>query len=224
MSAPPALADAEHGRRMDAIYRWQRHLYDATRKFYLLGRDGLIAGLDVPAGGSVLEIGCGTGRNLVLAARRYRDAKLFGIDISQVMLDQARRSLDRAGLSGRVTVAAADARAFDPAALFRQARFSRIFLSYTLSMVPGWQGAVSQGLAHLAPGGELHIVDFGRLEGWPRWFRAVLTRWLALFHVHPEPEIEAIVTAMGREAGFAVEVRRPFRGYAVHLVLRRATG
>lgn len=31
---------------MDAIYRRQRHIYDASRKFYLLGRDGLIADLD----------------------------------------------------------------------------------------------------------------------------------------------------------------------------------
>ena len=28
--------------RMDRMYRYQRHIYDATRKFYLLGRDGLI--------------------------------------------------------------------------------------------------------------------------------------------------------------------------------------
>ena len=27
-------------RMMDAIYRRQRHFYDLTRKYYLLGRDG----------------------------------------------------------------------------------------------------------------------------------------------------------------------------------------
>ena len=30
---------------MDRMYRRQRHIYDATRKFYLLGRDGAIAAL-----------------------------------------------------------------------------------------------------------------------------------------------------------------------------------
>ena len=55
--------------RMDAIYRGQRHIYDVTRRYYLLGRDGLIADLDVPAGGTVLEIGCGTGRNLIAVGR-----------------------------------------------------------------------------------------------------------------------------------------------------------
>ena len=29
---------------MDRIYRRQRHVYDFTRKYYLLGRDRLIAG------------------------------------------------------------------------------------------------------------------------------------------------------------------------------------
>ena len=35
---------------MDRIYRRQRHVYDLTRKYYLLGRDRLIADLDVPRG------------------------------------------------------------------------------------------------------------------------------------------------------------------------------
>jgi len=50
---------------MDRMYRHQRHIYDASRKFYLLGRDALITGLAPPKGGTILEIGCGTGRNLI---------------------------------------------------------------------------------------------------------------------------------------------------------------
>ncbi|TIV74063.1 MAG: SAM-dependent methyltransferase, partial [Mesorhizobium sp.] len=39
---------ASHAELMDGVYRWQRHIYDLTRKYYLLGRDRLIDGLDVP--------------------------------------------------------------------------------------------------------------------------------------------------------------------------------
>ena len=39
---------------MDAIYRTQRHFYDLTRKYYLLGRDRLIRELAPPKGGTVL--------------------------------------------------------------------------------------------------------------------------------------------------------------------------
>ena len=60
--------------RMDRMYRRQRYIYDATRKFYLLGRDATIAELGARASDSVLEIGCGTGRNLVKMARRYPQA------------------------------------------------------------------------------------------------------------------------------------------------------
>ena len=55
----------EATRRMNRMYRWQRHIYDGTRRYYLLGRDRLIANLRPDAGTTVLEIGCGTGRNLV---------------------------------------------------------------------------------------------------------------------------------------------------------------
>ena len=47
---------SDHKGLMDGVYRYQRHIYDLTRKYYLLGRDGLIADLDVPAGGAVLEM------------------------------------------------------------------------------------------------------------------------------------------------------------------------
>ena len=35
------------GEKMDRIYRVQRHFYDLTRKYYLLGRDRLIRGAGV---------------------------------------------------------------------------------------------------------------------------------------------------------------------------------
>src|ERR1700694_3898640 len=80
---------AEATRRMNRMYRRQRHIYDATRRYYLLARDRLIAGLRPGAGKSVLEIGCGTGINLVLAARLYPDTRFFGIDVSTEMLASA---------------------------------------------------------------------------------------------------------------------------------------
>ncbi len=61
-SQTPAAASTEDaGQHMDGIYRYQRYIYDATRKYFLLGRDTLLDELDPPDGGSVLEVGCGTG-------------------------------------------------------------------------------------------------------------------------------------------------------------------
>ncbi len=78
---------------MDAMYRHQRHIYDLTRKFYLFGHDQLLASLPAPPGAAVLEMGCGTGRNLVKLARRAPAARLYGVDVSRVMLDTAAHSL-----------------------------------------------------------------------------------------------------------------------------------
>ena len=44
--------------------------------------------------------------------------------------------------------------------------------------------------AHLAPGGTLHIVDFGDMAGLPGWFRRH-GAWLARFHVRHRPEVAA---------------------------------
>jgi S-adenosylmethionine-diacylgycerolhomoserine-N-methlytransferase len=42
--------------RMNRMYRRQRHIYDGTRRYYLLGRDQMIAGLQPTAHASVLRL------------------------------------------------------------------------------------------------------------------------------------------------------------------------
>ena len=101
---------------MDRMYRPQKYIYDLTRKYYLLGRDRLIAGLDVRPGQSVLDIGCGTGRNLALIGQRYPRPRLFGLDAAEPMLEVAARKLERAAV--RATLARGVAEELDPAALF----------------------------------------------------------------------------------------------------------
>jgi len=209
---------------MDRLYRRQRHVYDATRKYYLLGRDRLIRRLDPPAGSRVLEIGCGTARNLICAARTYRDVHFFGIDISSEMLETARRLVEREGLGADIRLARADATSFDPALLFGVPGFSRIFVSYSLSMMPGWQAVLARSLIWLAPGGELHVVDFGDQERLPAWFRIGLREWLRMFHVTPRDDLEAELTLLGLRTGALTIFERPFKGYAQYAICRRLAG
>ena len=131
---------------MDAIYRTQRHIYDLTRKYYLLGRDALIDGLAPPAGGSVLEIGCGTGRNLICAARRWPDARFYGIDISEAMLETARANVAKAGLVRPDHLCAGRRDRVSMPGAVRRHGFDRVFQSYTLSMIPDWHGALREGV------------------------------------------------------------------------------
>lgn len=213
-------ATGDHGRLMDGIYRRQRLIYDATRKYYLLGRDALIDRLDVPVGGTLLEIGCGTGRNLIAVGRRYPQARLYGIDISAEMLKSARAALQRAGLEYCAAVAPGDATALDTGCAFGTARFDRVFISYSLSMIPDWREALAQAVSVVAPGGQLHVVDFGGQERLPRWFRSVLHAWLAKFHVTPRGDLEAAMQAVARQAGGTLEFARLYRDYARLGVIR----
>src|SRR5258708_34173670 len=78
---------------MNRIYRHQRHVYDFTRKYFLLGRDRVIAEMAAHDGDRVLEIGCGTGRNLIVAARKYPGPRCFGIDVWTDMLNPPTRAI-----------------------------------------------------------------------------------------------------------------------------------
>ena len=99
---------------MDQVYRHQRYIYDLTRKYYLFGRDRLIRELALRPGERVVEVGCGTARNLIAIARRYPEARLFGLDASQEMLKTAAESIRHAGLEGRITLALGYAEALAP--------------------------------------------------------------------------------------------------------------
>jgi S-adenosylmethionine-diacylgycerolhomoserine-N-methlytransferase len=212
-------AAAPHAARMDAVYATQRHFYDLTRKYYLLGRDALVRDIAPPAGGTVLEIGCGTARNLIAVARRWPRGQFFGLDISTAMLATARGQAKRAGLA--ITLGAGDAAAFDPQALFGRPAFDRVFLSYTLSMIPDWQGALRQAAAVVAAGGELHVVDFGQQERLPGWWRRLLFAWLAKFGVTPRRELPAALKRLAADTGMTLAFDPLYRGYAWGAVLSR---
>ncbi|MGO8797562.1 MAG: class I SAM-dependent methyltransferase [Roseiarcus sp.] len=207
---------------MDRMYRRQRHIYDATRKFYLLGRDEMIAGLDPPAHARVLEIGCGTGRNLVRAARSWPSIRGYGVDVSAEMLATARRSLIHAGLDGRVALAQADATRLDPEAAFGVGKFDRIFISYALSMIPQWRDALARACECLEPDGALHIVDFGDQAGLPAPLRLALARWLALFSVRPLVSLERDLAQFSAARNMRCRFAARFRGYAFLAVLQGA--
>ena len=112
--SPELDADAawpnEATNRMNRMYRRQRHIYDGTRRYYLLGRDRLISGLKPAPGASVLEIGCGTGRNLgsgahlgatVLTTDWKKDFGLPAQTVKGALLCSGLYDLDAVRLSAR---------------------------------------------------------------------------------------------------------------------------
>lgn len=205
---------------MDRMYRWTRHVYDASRKYYLLGRDALIGEIGAKPGEVVCEAGCGTARNLILMAKRYPETKFVGFDASAEMLKTANASVEKAGLAIPLRVALAQD--FSPELFGLTEKFDRIFFSYALSIMDDWQAAAEHALTQLKPGGTLHVVDFGDQKGLPRWFKWVLGKWLHQFHVRFRPEVKAWFDAEVAAGKGTLAYRDVARGYAYLLAYKPA--
>ena len=190
-----------HAQLMDKVYRYQRYIYDFTRKYYLFGRDRLIRDLALQPGETVLEVGCGTARNLIAMARRYPGARLYGLDASHEMLKTAQQHVAKAGLSHRIVLKHGYAEELTPALFGRGEDFDRIVFSYSLSMIPDWHQGLNASRRALSADGRLHVVDFGDLTGLGPAGAGLMRAWLRLFHVEPRVEIlSAIEQAIGKNS------------------------
>ena len=207
---------------MDKMYRWTRHIYDASRKYYLLGRDVLIDRLCPAAGESVCEVGCGTARNLIRMKQKYPQASFYGLDASDEMLKTAQGNISRAGHCCSITLKQGFSQTFDPKILFGLERpLDKIVFSYALSIIPPWKESIDHALELLPAGGQIHIVDFGGQEELPPWFRKFLFWWLRLFHVYHKPEILDYLKQMECDKKGTLRVESLFRGYAYRAVFAK---
>ncbi|MCB9934040.1 MAG: class I SAM-dependent methyltransferase [Planctomycetes bacterium] len=206
---------AAHVAYLDRYYGRQRCIYDLSRRFFLPGRDRLLRALDVRSGHHVLEMGCGTARNLLKLARMQPDARLFGIDASAEMLRTAAHQVKSAGLHDRVSLRCCLAEMADPGRTFGLDRgFDRVFFSYSFSMMPDWRGVLQAALRCLAPGGKLAIVDFWDLAGYPRPVARWVNRRLHNHRVHFEPALLARLHEQAGQGGYSLKLRSVARRWA----------
>ena len=163
--------------QLQAYYHFHSAIYDATRWSFLFGRSRILRDLTVvcPAPRRILEVGCGTGRNVSHLCELYPAATVTGIDLSEDMLRVARKKL--APYGQRVSWV----RRPYSAGVGGPKPFDLILFSYSLSMFnPGWQEAISAALTDLTDEGCVAVVDFhsSRLA----WFR----NWMGVNHVRME--------------------------------------
>lgn len=171
MSSTEAVLD--QSARMEGYYRLHAQIYDATRWSFLFGRKTLIrrvAAMTQPA--TILEIGCGTGKNLLTLAKTFPQARLFGLDISESMLRIASKNLASQQVSVELLHQAYD-RPLHP-----EPSFDLILCSYSLSMInPDWLGVIHYAEADLNPGGFVATVDFHNSAV------PLFKRWMQVHHV-----------------------------------------
>jgi len=150
--------------RLLRIERYRQHTVD------LLG--------DI-TGATVLDIGCGTGRNFAgLIQRVGPTGRLIGLDYSEGMLAQARGRAERAGW-GNVELIHSDAATLEGVS----EPVDAVVSVWCMGIVHDIEAALHRAVAVLRPGGRLAIMDFGRARpnhGPLRWlypvYSAILKR------------------------------------------------
>lgn len=165
---------------LTGYYRWHAQIYDATRWAFLFGRRRLIhrAAAHVSAPKRVLEIGCGTGKNLVELARAFPAAQITGLDLSLDMLNQARPKIQAYGQRVELLHQAYEAPIADGD------KFDLIVFSYSLSMInPGYDEVLRICKDDLSERGTIAVVDFHESR-WS-WFR----RWMGVNHVRMDGQV-----------------------------------
>ncbi len=197
MEAPGSNAEALRG-----YYRLHAGVYDLTRWAFLFGRRTLVAEasrrIDPPA--RILEIGCGTGKNLAALARAFPKAHLVGLDLSAEMLGRAKAKLapygDRVELLHRPYA--------QPLSETDGGEgFGLVVVSYALSMMnPGYGQVLAHCRRDLGEGGVLAVADFHDTRH--EWFR----RWMGVNHVRMEGHLLAAL-----ESECEPLLRRIGRGY-----------
>ncbi len=200
--------------KMDKMYRRQRYFYDLTRKYYLLGRDKLLAGMRIEAGENVLEIGCGTGRNLIVLAKKFPRSNFYGLDASSEMLKTARAKVAAANLQN-ITLKTALADDFQFQKTFDlTAPFDAIFFSYAVSIIPPWRESIENALANLKPGKSIFIVDFYDQQNLPALFQKILQNWLKQFHVAYPKELMPFLKNLEKQGLGTLMVKALYRRYS----------
>jgi S-adenosylmethionine-diacylgycerolhomoserine-N-methlytransferase len=148
----------------------------------------MIERLGMRDGARVVELGGGTGRNLLFFGPMLgRFQGVTVVDLCPAMLHEARK---RAAQWDNVQVVEADATSWRPAE-----PVDCVYFSYSLTMIPSWRSAIDNALAMLRPGGRIGVVDFYVSAPQPvaglqhhgavtRWF---WTRWFGHDGVRLDP-------------------------------------
>ena len=158
-------------------------------------------------GERILEVGFGTGHSLVDLARAVGpDGWVEGVDISEGMMEVARKRIDRAGVADRIRLGLAAV----PPIPFPDDSFDAVAMSFTLELFADAQ--ISEVLAEvrrvLRPGGRLGLVAMSQPdEGEHDSLMEKAYKWMHRHFPHIVDCRPIDASSHLAEAGFSVQRR-----------------
>ncbi len=144
------------------LYRRRGKRYNFTANlYYLLGfrefayRKRAVEELNLNPGDTVVEIGCGTGLNFrFLQEKIGPGGKIIGVDLTDAMLAQARKRVERNGWKN-VELIQQDVSQFS-----FPAEVDGVISTFALTLVPQYKQVIQNGCRALKPGKRWVILDF----------------------------------------------------------------
>lgn len=173
----------KHTNNIARYYQFHSHIYDATRWSFLFGRKTLVEQIpSLPTNARILEVGCGTGDNLIQLKQRFPNAQITGIDVSPDMLKKARSKITDPVISLK--------RRRYGAINLNDKPYDLILLSYSLTMMGAeYQQIITELKNDLSKNGCLAIVDFHTSP--LSWFK----KWMKINHADFSGELYPLLKA-----------------------------
>jgi len=177
----------------------------------------LVKDMQIQPADSILDFGCGTGRNINLMNKYLSDAgRVLGLDIGSEMLEQAQR---RFASHPRVAIEKQRIEESQP----HQDEFNKVFISFVFHglIQEDRLKVIANARRALKPGGEFLILDYNE-------FDLKHSPWLVRFAFNLECPLATDfigwdLQALLREQGFdGFRVHTYYRGYVRLLAARKA--
>jgi demethylmenaquinone methyltransferase/2-methoxy-6-polyprenyl-1,4-benzoquinol methylase len=151
-------------------YRRRAKGYDASGIRALESwRQRAVKLLAVERGDLVVDVGCGTGLNFALLQEAIGpEGRIIGVDLTDAMLDQARRRIAQHGWKNVELVQS------DAAHYVFPGRVDGVISTFALTFVPDCASVIGNGCRALAPGRHWVVLDMAWPDGWPQWLRHLL--------------------------------------------------
>lgn len=119
--------------------------------------------LALKPGATVLDLACGTGLGFAgLVEKVGPEGSVVGVDVTDAMLERARRRVRRAGWTNVQLVEADLAQWTFPAA-------DAMVSSLAFHLIPEYERVIEGAAAALKPGGRFALLDLKLPEAWPEW-------------------------------------------------------
>lgn len=174
------------------VYREKAKHYDITSRLSPVPgypvqtqRRRAVQALRLRSGGTVIDVGCGTGQNFpLLEALIGAGGRIIAVDLTDAMLAQAQNRI-ATNRWPNISLMQVDAAEFE-----FPTEVDAILSTYALTQVPECADVIARGAAALATGGRWAVLDLKLPEAAPHWLTrlgasivrpfASIDQWLAL--------------------------------------------